>query len=301
MVAVNLFLVGAAKAGTSSLWASLRAHPDIFGTYDEIDKEPSFFSPISRHLGLDWYCSLYAAGVGKAYRLDASTAYLTSTDSAAEIHAYNSDARILIVLRDPAARAYSLYNWMVADGYEWAPSFERALELEDLRFATPDDRRSMPQYFWNYMYRRSGLYFDQVARYVDLFGDQVLILDFADLVRDPNGVHDRILDFLGLPRRALPVERENPSRRVISPRLSFAARRIEQRLTPRLPERFRSRKAWRDMLVELCQTNRSPPPMSAGVRETLDRAFAPELERIHSRWGLDLRPAATSCSKEPKP
>lgn len=291
---VNLFLVGAAKAGTSSLWAALRKHPEIFAPADELNKEPSYFSAIARHNGISWYEEQFSDGARQRYRLDASTAYLTSPEAAAQIYAYNPDARILIVLRDPVARAYSLYNWMVADGYEWAPNFERALDLEDIRFAAPHDRRSMPQYFWNYMYRRSGLYADQVSRYTRLFGDRVLLVSFAELVRNPDNEIDRILGFLGVARRPLAVERENPSLQVLNPRLSFTARRAQQWLSARLPARFAATKARRDFLLRAVQSRHRPAPMRGDTKARLEQYFAPELDRVHRLFGLDLSGAALS-------
>lgn len=291
MTQVNLFLVGAAKAGTSSLWAGLRRHPDIFAPADEINKEPSFFCSISRHMGLEWYSNQFVEGSNCAYRLDASTAYLAAPESAAEIYSYNPDARILIVLREPAARAYSLYNWMVADGYESAPSFERALELEDARFAHCEDRRSMPQYFWNYMYRRSGLYTEQVARFAERFGDRLLLINFKDLVQRPATELERILDFLGLTRVSLPIERENASRQVLSPRLSFLARRAQTWLGGHLPADFYKTKSSRDLLIRAVQTRRRPAPMHPETRVALDAYFAPDLVRLRDRFGVDLMAA----------
>nr|WP_240956446.1 sulfotransferase [Wenzhouxiangella sp. XN79A] len=286
---VNLFIVGAAKAGTSSLWAALRGHPDIFAPADELQKEPSFFTPIASGRGTYWYESLFREGRDRAYRMDSSTAYLATPESAAAIHDYNPHARIIIVLRNPGSRAYSLYLWMVAEGYEWAPSFEAALDLEDTRAANPQDRKSMPQYFWNYMYRRSGLYADQVQRFTKLFAQNVLLVNFHELVARPAVELARIQEFLRVERAALTLERENPSMQVISPRLSFAARQVQQKLSSRLPARFGQTKRARDILLSLCATNRRPPPMQPATRVALDAYFAEDLAQLYERYDVDLR------------
>lgn len=288
----NLFLVGAAKAGSSSLWAALSAHPDIFSPDDELGKEPSFFTPIAENMGLEGYHALYAGAGAERYRLDASTAYLTHPGSAQAIFDYNPEAKVVILLRDPLARAYSLYNWMVAEGYEWAPSFERALELEARRAKTPEDRRSMPQYFWNYMYRLSGLYSGQVERYASLFGSNILLVNFHELVAEPSTQLAKILAFLELDRAELTLERENPSTQVLSPRLSFAARQLQQRLSNRFPGLFGGTKGARDVLLSLCATSRKPPPMKAETLAALDRYFAEDLEVLRVRYGVDLRARA---------
>ncbi len=166
----NFFIVGAAKAGTSSLWKYLNSHPQVFMPRDELHKEPCFFSSFGESMGLDYYLNLYATASEKQTLCgDASTAHLSDPVSAERIYAFNPDARIIIILRNPADRAYSLYNWMVQEGYEYAGSFEEALRLENIRAA-----KSIPNwfdygYYWDFMYFRSGLYYQQVKRYLDLF------------------------------------------------------------------------------------------------------------------------------------
>jgi hypothetical protein len=285
---VNLFIAGAAKAGTSSLWSALKQHPSVFAPHDELNKELCFFTPIASHIGLARYHSFFSEAGSERYLMDASTPYLTHPDAAQAIHNYNPEAKIIIVLRHPTSRAYSLYLWMVADGYEWAPSFEAALDLEDARAARPTDRRSMPQYFWNYMYRKSGLYYDQVQRFETLFGYNMLLVNFHDLVAQPAKQFERILDFLQLEKVNLKLERENPSMQVISPRLSFAARRLQQRVWSRLPARFGQTKMSRDFLLSLCTTNRRPAEMKLATRVALDAYFAADLARLRNHYGLNL-------------
>lgn len=287
---VNLFLVGAAKAGTSSLWAALRTHSEIFAPADELYKEPAFFTPIARNIGLDGYHAIFAAAADQRYLLDASTAYLTHPGAAQEIQAYNPEARVIAVLRNPADRAHSLYCWMVAEGYEWVTSFEAAIALEERRARTPGDRVSMPNYFWNYMYKRSGLYSEQVQRYRDAFGDRLLIVDFAELVMAPDRVLAQVQDFLDLPQERLILPRENPARGVISPQLSCAMRHAQQRLTNRFPHVFGGTKRRRDILVRAAQGWSRPPKLRPETRAKLNAFFAPDLDLLALRHGVDLRP-----------
>ena len=285
---MNLFIAGAAKAGTSSLWSALKQHPSVFAPHDELNKELCFFTPIANHIGLAKYHSYFSTAVSERYLMDASTPYLTHPDAAIAIHNYNPEAKIIIALRNPTSRAYSLYLWMVAEGYEWAPSFEAALDLEGSRAARQTDHRSMPQYFWNYMYRKSGLYCDQVQRFDTLFGRNMLLVNFHDLVARPAPQFERIQDFLELEKVDLELEQENPSMQVISPRLSFAARRIQQRISSRMPTRFSQTKKSRDFLLSICTTNRRPAPMKPATHVALDAYFAGDLARLRNRYGLDL-------------
>src|SRR5579871_3433321 len=110
----NFFLVGAQKAGTSSVYAYLKQHPDIFLP---AIKEPHFFSqvvPISHYepiflpsvLNEADYLRLYRDACGFSAIGDASVSYLWDPEAPQRIHARMPQARILIVLRDPVERAY---------------------------------------------------------------------------------------------------------------------------------------------------------------------------------------------------
>jgi len=288
MKRVNLFIVGAAKSGTSSLWAALGMHSDIITPPDELYKEPSYFTPIANHIGIDKYHQLFAAAGSQRYLLDASTSYLTSPGAAQAIFDYNPDAKIIIVLRHPSARAYSLYCWMVAEGYEWASTFEEALVLEETRVLTPNDKSSMPNYFWNYMYKRSGLYTAQVTRYAKLFGKNLHIVNFHDLIARPIAEVEGILEFIDLQKVSLGLQRENPSYRVYHPRLSFEVRKLQQKLGNRFPSAFSGSKARRDWIVNMCQTRHRPPALDPRTRALLDDFFTRDLERLSDMFGITL-------------
>lgn len=221
----NFFIVGAAKSGTTSLWEYLRRHPDVYMPEDELYKEPCYFSTYGEAMGRENYLSLFAsAKYHKKLVGEASTAYLTDKVSAQRIFDFNPEAKIIIVLRNPVKRAYSLYNWMVQDGYEYAFSFEKALALEVRRSHTVIPNYYEPQYYWNYMYFQSGLYYEQVKRYVDLFGQQVLILRFEELVKMPQSVYDRCCSFLGIEPVTLEFSVHNSSNAVLSSKIQFIVR-----------------------------------------------------------------------------
>ena len=132
----NLFIVGAAKAGTTSLYEYFKQHPQIFMVESDLQKEPSYFcSLVKPSKKYKYYLSLFEKATENHVRIgEASTSYLTCPESALRIKEYenknNLDCRIIIMLRNPVDRAYSLYNWMTQSGYEWCGSFEKALRIE---------------------------------------------------------------------------------------------------------------------------------------------------------------------------
>ena len=104
----NLFVVGAPRAGTTSLYHYLRQHPEI---YMSPLKEPHFFShsnpqsdTVVKHQ--DAYLRLFDAARGEKLRGEASPAYLADPDAPARIKDASPEAKIVAVLREPVSRAF---------------------------------------------------------------------------------------------------------------------------------------------------------------------------------------------------
>ncbi|MDY6786070.1 MAG: sulfotransferase [Cyanobacteriota bacterium] len=196
----NFFIVGAAKAGTTSLWMYLKQHPEIFmHPYIEL-KEPAFFCHLRGFKDFATYLHLFADAKEEKAIGEASTAYLTSPESAVWIKTVYPDAKIIIILRNPVERAFSLYNWMVCEGHEWVHPFEKALVREKDRMNDFDFKYDNPvQYYYNYLYFHSGLYSEQVKRYIDIFPkEQIHIILTKELKREPVKTIQELYKFLGV-------------------------------------------------------------------------------------------------------
>lgn len=195
----NFFIVGAAKSGTTSLWMYLKQHPEIHMPSTLETKEPSFFCNLYGYRDFEAYLRLFSESQKEKAIGEASHAYLTSPESADWIRKVYPEAKIIIILRNPIERSYSLYNWMIREGYEWIYPFEKALIKEKDRLKNTHFKNDNPQYYYNYLYFTSGLYSEQVKRYLNAFPQkQILILLFEDLTADPIAVIQRIYDFLGV-------------------------------------------------------------------------------------------------------
>lgn len=123
----DFFVVGAARSGTTSLWMYLLQHPKIFMPREIELKEPSFFCDLLDLYDVDAYLRLFSDAKPESAIGEASTAYLTSPESADLICNANPDARIIIMIRNPIDRALSLYKWMIREGYEWITPFEKSI------------------------------------------------------------------------------------------------------------------------------------------------------------------------------
>ncbi|MGA3007063.1 MAG: sulfotransferase domain-containing protein, partial [Opitutaceae bacterium] len=153
--APNFLIVGAARAGTTSLWQWLRGHPQVFMTRY---KEPAFFVHNFGVFNQEKYLSLFKAGRGKPCIGEASTAYLSSPESPPWIHDVLGRVKIIMVLRNPVARAYSMYCWLTMIGLEPLATFEEALTQESRRMTSLPFRQNCPIDFHNYQYFNAGLY-----------------------------------------------------------------------------------------------------------------------------------------------
>lgn len=195
----NFLIVGAAKAGTTSLFFYLNQHPDVF---IPSRKEGCFFSQMPGNFqgpGVDYqnnvirtiedYKKLYINGQNRAARGDISNDYLFYYQKSIEnIKRYlDKDVKIIIILRNPIDRAYSQYLHHVREGWE-SLSFEDALENEEYR--------KKQNWQWCFRYKEVGLYYEQVKAYLDNF-DNVKILLF-ERFNDVDSMLSELFDFIGV-------------------------------------------------------------------------------------------------------
>ena len=228
----NFFLVGAAKAGTTSLFHYLRQHPDV---YMSPVKEPCFFAPealefaphASGSLVLDWddYLALFTPVRGERAVGEASVAYLASPGAAAAIRARLPHARILMMLRDPAERLFAHY---VA---------ARAAGATTLEFGAWMDEqvRQEPQRKIRLGPVSAGRYALHLRRYLAAFpASQMHVLLYDDYSDDPRSALAGIFAFLGVDSTFTVdfAKRHNVTRTPRWPRLQRLARPVARRLLP---------------------------------------------------------------------
>ena len=152
------------------------------------------------------YARLFEGAESATLRGECSTYYMPSRVAARLIHAYNPDARIMAMLRDPISRIRSHYLMDIRTGLERRP-LKDCIEEE----MALGDRAS---FFNCRMYASRSDYAPQIGRFASLFPpERLLILKFEAVMADPAVWLPRILRFVGLSGNALPPElpRENSS------------------------------------------------------------------------------------------
>lgn len=294
----NFILVGAPKAGTTSLYYYLDQHPDVFMCPE---KEPHHFAPAKwcSHPVPDrrTYENLFSNWSGQRAVGEASTGYLYYPESPGMIHATIPDCRIVAIIRDPVARAHSAWAHERREGVE-PLSFEQALEEETkaLRIIRGGE--------FSFNYRKLAYTADLLEDYVRLFGsDQVFIMLTDELESDPAGCMRDLFRFLevdpGFEGRF--EYRYNPSGK---PRLTCLHELLDgegrfhtvtstfsRRLLPRKPRRW----IWhrlRDWNITLSEDLRLDPATETRLRAELE----PEVRRLEILLGRDLtawRPRTT--------
>jgi hypothetical protein len=172
-------IIGAMKAGTSTLYNLLRRHPRICPGRT---KELNFFV---RDGTVAAYDAMFPDFDPRrhAWRLDGSTNYakrLRFPGVAGRIAAHGDDVRLIYLLRDPIRRLRSHVNHSIRIG-RWNPEGSKPLKLA--------------------RYIDVSSYSAQIAEYEAAgLGDRLLLLDFEELTSHSNRTLDRVYDFVGLER-----------------------------------------------------------------------------------------------------
>ena len=199
----SFFLAGVAKCGTTSLWWMLRESPSLFLP---LRKEPNHFAPDLDSVALPEYRPLSRADYLALFRDAApgqvcgegSVAYIESPEAMARIAAFDPDARIVLLFREPVACIQSHHQQMLHLGIEDRPDLGEALALEDKRRAgrcLPAGAHGTTRFF---EYRSRVKYIEMLDRAAAVFPDeQILCVLLDDLNEHTDATMARILDFIG--------------------------------------------------------------------------------------------------------
>lgn len=273
----NLFLVGVVRGGTTSLWAYLQQHPEI---YMSPVKEPHFFTTAGAKLAPLYateqaYLDLFS-GAREPVLGEASASYFGDAATPSAIKSVCPDAKILVILRNPVERAYSHYWHAVSNGRE-TRTFANAVR-EELAGRGPEDAES---------YVRRGFYSKPLRRYLGLFGDNVRVLFLEDLSREPAGTLRAVFEFLGVePGTAdhLIAERRNTFQLPRGPVASLILRSpLSRRVASSLiPHRLRP------PVERLLFSRRTQPAMDGELRELLAGLYASDEEELRTTLGRPL-------------
>jgi hypothetical protein len=284
----NFFLVGAAKAGTTSIYAYLSQHPEVFFP---VIKEPHFFTqvhpaPHQRFLieavtKRSAYLRLYANAAHHSLIGDASPSYLWHPEVPQRIRAQVPHAKVVIILRDPIERAHSHYLMDYREGAQSRQFYEALLE---------DMNRSEKGWGVSYLYYELGLYAKQVQRYLETFKtERVKVLMFEDFRRDAKAVLYEIAAFLGLdPHPFANIDTSRKYNSYAAPRNQYLRWLAGAKISRMLGYMLIPRRLGTFIFEQIFLKQAPKPPLDPRARELLCSLYDPELDQLEKLLGRRL-------------
>lgn len=204
----DYIIIGAARSGTTHLLGQLNAHPNVLPG----PRETHFFDTHRYAYGVGWYRLRFPAsgekkrasegGLDPVLTGESSPSYLAHPSVPARLARAVPDAKLLVLLRDPAMRAASHWAWCLRQCGE-TRSFKDAVEAEigpvgdDGGIRVPPDRR-----LGDPLIVRRGLYQPQLERWHSHFPpDRIMVIQSERWFRDPPTVMNEVCRYLGLPEQ----------------------------------------------------------------------------------------------------
>lgn len=292
----DFFIVGAPKCGTTAMYQWLKVHPEVFVPVKEIHYFGQDLDHRRPEVSAERYAELFAPArpVHQAVG-DVGVWYLMSETAAQEIHAYNPEARIIIMLRRPAQMLYSLHSQLLYSGEEDIADFGEALAAEADRL----EGRRIPRSTHKGLeappteclfYSRVAAFAAQVERYQTLF-EHVHVVLHDDIKSDVAKVYREVLTFLEVDPDVQPdFSVVNPNTRA----KSQAMRKIIQGLwfgpwrhmVPG-PARRLGRRGF-EALQAMNTETAARPPLDPFLAAEVTARFEPDVKRLAELIGRPL-------------
>jgi len=195
----NFIIIGAMKAATTSLYTYLKQHPDVFMT---TIKEPKFFNNLKKNSGLKMegkmlkkittfkqYYSLFKHVKNENAIGEASPSYIFDEKCSTLIKKNLPETKIIAVIRQPVARAFSNFLHARRADKEKKSDFETAFKDKDSK----------------HFYKEKGYYTKQLERYFTLFPkENIKVLLFEDLIKNPIKTTQEVFKFLNIDNSFIP-------------------------------------------------------------------------------------------------
>lgn len=281
----NLFIVGAPKSGTTSLYHYLSEHPDIFMS---TPKEINYFSKMEldeqgiyyKDLKLNnrtKYERLFEKGTNKKVIGEASVSYLFYSEVPKKIFEYNPKAKIIILLRNPVERSFSHYSMDLRLGEVKVPFNKIILRTGSIK--------KLNLYYQQFV--ELGLYYKQVKRYFDTFGkNQIKIILTEDLKSDITNTLSDIFTYLDIHKVKIKnVETKynvnsEPNSRILKKVHSFKTLRLAISSILSIDKKEKIKKKY--------FTNKNKSEINPKIKEYLTEIYKPDIIKLEKLISRDL-------------
>ena len=289
----NFLIAGAPKCGTTSLFHYLNQHPQIF--FPQL-KEPHYFSQQYKklpflgpgddqlgsniHMNMSWdkYMALFDNASPDQRIGEASADYLYYHNCATEIRQLLGDIEIIIILRNPVARAISAYTHMrriLAENL----GFEEALKYEQDRIADNWD------FMWHY--KSVGFYFNQLKSYYSHFS-KIHVIKYDNFADDTDSVLKFVCQFLNI-NESFKFDsrtRHNISGVPKSKAVQLLINKptlLSKSISIILPKSFR-----KNISARISKYNLNKPEYDRDIKNSLLQLFKDDISRTQDLTGVDL-------------
>ena len=268
----EFIFIGPDKSGSTWIHDVLTWHPDI---YVAPSKELEFFDRYY-HRGLDWYLG-YFQDAGRNHRVigEVCHSYLFSVEACARIQQNFPKMKLLVCLREPVARAFSSYLYMIKQG-RLSCSFAEAV----------DDVEELIDH---------GYYARHLQPYIEQFGkEHIYVAIFDDLQSDPTMFAGAMFSFLGVDVLDLPEELCGKSLPASHPRSLMAAKFAKRSALliralglPGIVSKIKGLPLMQQILYKQYDQGKKPTPDIQTITR-LRLAFAGDVRQLDEYFGLGL-------------
>jgi len=271
----NFFIVGAARAGTTSLYEYLKKNPEI---YMSTIKEPNYFSPnLNPSLLImkpirdkEKYLALFKNVKNETAIGEASPNYLWDPMAPQLISKVVPSAKIIMILRDPVERAFSHYLMHLSNGTE-TRSFRSVID-DAIRPTTNDYIRRIVE---------AGFYSKQIQQYKKYFtSNQMKIFIFEEFMQDIKKYVKDIMKFLNV-NEYIPNNIEIKYNQYSIPRGEISSNVLRSETAKQLGQKILSQPVGTFLIKKVLNKKVDKPEMSKQ-----DRMF---LEGIYQSDSLELQ------------
>jgi hypothetical protein len=231
------------------------------------------------------YLQLFAAATNQRAIGEVSSSYLYSPVAASRIKRNYPSAKIIVLLRQPADRAYSRYQYNRFHLLEHADDFNKALKMENLR----KKQGWLPVFY----YKEEGYYYRSLKIYYDNFSpENIKVCLYDEFIKSPYAVLQEIFSFLDVEIDFKPELRQKnvtlvPKVRAIH-RIASDMQNKESCFTSLIPSVLLNAIVTITKYID-CNFNLiSPPPLDSLTRRRLTEEYCDDIQKLQSLIGQDL-------------
>jgi len=220
MIKPNFFIVGAPKCGTSALMTYLSSHPKVFMSSP---KEPHYFAEEVRghfypaNSQMEYLALFKDASSQQTIIGESSVLYLFFENAIQRIYDFNSDAKLVVMLRNPVDLAYSWHSQAVYNSDENIEDFETAWNLQESR-KNGKNISKLSRMPITLQYNAIASLGSQVERLLSIYPkEQVHFIFLESFNENPQKEYQKVLNFLNIAddgKMDFPIVNQNKTHKI---------------------------------------------------------------------------------------